>query len=342
MHNLFKLDYFSRAVAQSRPNKFSNRVKVAYPHDNSCRTPALHHLASILSASSLSARSDNFVVNVVFTSVLPRDRRACDVTVLPPPVRRTLVAGCAETPRPHGLRKSTSRMRQRSRQCVLEVSPYGSCPSDIEDHHCCIFYVIIFFASTFGDGGAYEDLQIVDHGYDYGDHHDDGGGDDDDNQERDGGGGCDDQMASAIVLEPSRILADEPSYEGNTTVRDGDPFNITCRVSMFQVIKWQKCGRTLVTTNSASSMHSGAYRCTTQYNKFHVLYVVTAKTTIKANYDYGDKYKIGEYKSKLTLICNIEGTQYLKYIWTWFKGDNQITTDSEDPHHIDVTGNTGC
>jgi len=91
-------------------------------------------------------------------------------------------------------------------------------------------------------------------------------------------------------------LADEPSYEGNTTVRDGDPFKITCRVSMFQVIKWQKDGQTLVTgehfniseavtsdnmfvstitANSASSMHSGAYRCTTQYNKFHVLYVVT-------------------------------------------------------------------
>lgn len=91
-------------------------------------------------------------------------------------------------------------------------------------------------------------------------------------------------------------LADEPSYEGNTTVRDGDPFKITCRVSMFQVIKWQKDGHTLVTgehyniseavtnenmfvstitANSASSMHSGAYRCTTQYNKFHVLNVVT-------------------------------------------------------------------
>lgn len=91
-------------------------------------------------------------------------------------------------------------------------------------------------------------------------------------------------------------LADEPNYEGNTTVMEGEPFKITCRVSMFQVIKWQKDGHTLVTdenfnisgavtndsmfvstvmANSASSMHSGAYRCTTQYNKFHVLNVVT-------------------------------------------------------------------
>ncbi|XP_022176104.1 neuroplastin isoform X1 [Myzus persicae] len=168
-------------------------------------------------------------------------------------------------------------------------------------------------------------------------------------------------FCALLDFGPSRVLADEPSYEGNTTVRDGDPFKITCRVSMFQVIKWQKDGHTLVTgehfniseavtsdnmfvstitANSASSMHSGAYRCTTQYNKFHVLYVVTAQATIKANYDYGDKYKIGEYKSKLTLNCNVDGTQDQKYIWKWFKGDNQITTDSEDPHHIDVSGNT--
>lgn len=90
-------------------------------------------------------------------------------------------------------------------------------------------------------------------------------------------------------------IADEPSYEGNKTVREGDPFKITCRMSKFQVLKWQKDGHTLVTdehykiseeestenivstisVNSASPMHSGAYRCTTQYDKFHVLQVVT-------------------------------------------------------------------
>lgn len=92
------------------------------------------------------------------------------------------------------------------------------------------------------------------------------------------------------------FLADEPSYEGNTTiVMEGDPFKITCRVSVFQVIKWQKDGETLImdkhynitedktsdnmvvstiSANSASSIHSGAYRCTTQYNKVHVLNVV--------------------------------------------------------------------
>lgn len=88
--------------------------------------------------------------------------------------------------------------------------------------------------------------------------------------------------------------AGEPSYEGNTTVREGDPFKVTCHISVFLVLKWQKDGHTLdehynisnevssdnmikstISVNSASSMHSGAYRCTTQYNKFHVLYVVT-------------------------------------------------------------------
>lgn len=101
-----------------------------------------------------------------------------------------------------------------------------------------------------------------------------------------------------FVLETKLdYIADEPSYEGNTTVREGDPFKITCRVSRFQIIKWQKDGHNLdmdknyninssevlndnifvstISADSASSMHSGAYRCTTQYNKFHVLYVVT-------------------------------------------------------------------
>lgn len=91
------------------------------------------------------------------------------------------------------------------------------------------------------------------------------------------------------------FLANEPSYEGNTTVEEGDPFKITCLVSKFQVIKWQKDGQNLImslynssqedtgdnmfistiSVNSASLVHSGAYRCTTEYNKVHVLSVVT-------------------------------------------------------------------
>lgn len=159
---MFKLDQFSHAVAQSRPNKFSNRVKVADPHDNSCRTPALLHLATILSASSFSGRSDNFVVNDVFTSVLPRDRRACDVTVLPPSVRHKIVflwlpvvsafirirrgplvlpsSICSSyssrwlrwDPEGRGhTRKSTSRsVNVLVKGVLLEVSPCGSRPSD--------------------------------------------------------------------------------------------------------------------------------------------------------------------------------------------------------------------
>lgn len=105
-------------------------------------------------------------------------------------------------------------------------------------------------------------------------------------------------MKNVFVFLETKLdyIADEPNYEGNTTVRNGDPFKITCHVSMFEVIKWQKDGQNLntddhynisgeetsnnifvstISVNSASSMHSGAYRCTTQYNKFHVLKVVT-------------------------------------------------------------------
>lgn len=105
------------------------------------------------------------------------------------------------------------------------------------------------------------------------------------------------QKFFVFVLDTKlNFVADEPNYKGNTTVREGDPFKITCRVSVFQVIKWQKDGYNLVTdehyniseevtndnmlvstisANSASSMHSGSYRCTTQYNRFFVLDVLT-------------------------------------------------------------------
>lgn len=99
-----------------------------------------------------------------------------------------------------------------------------------------------------------------------------------------------------FVLETKLdFIANEPSYEGNTTVKEGDPFKITCHVSKFKVIKWQKDNHDLITSsynisqqdngdnmfvstisvNSASMMHSGAYRCTTEYNMAHVLSVVT-------------------------------------------------------------------
>lgn len=66
---------------------------------------------------------------------------------------------------------------------------------------------------------------------------------------------------------------------------------------------------------------------------------------------------------KLSLNCNVEGTSDPKYTWKWsvsnynylhfviifklnysiffrFKGANQILTDSDDPHHIEVIANT--
>lgn len=87
-------------------------------------------------------------------------------------------------------------------------------------------------------------------------------------------------------------LPDRPIYEGNTTVKEGDPFMITCHMSLFKVLKWQLNNQTLnskgnytisgtnnteivstISVNSASPMHSGEYRCTTQYSTFHKLLV---------------------------------------------------------------------
>jgi len=43
---------------------------------------------------------------------------------------------------------------------------------------------------------------------------------------------------------------------------------------------------------------------------------------------------------KLILNCKLDGTQDPNYIWKWFKGNVPITTDSNDPHHVDVSENT--
>ncbi|XP_050431711.1 basigin isoform X2 [Adelges cooleyi] len=169
-------------------------------------------------------------------------------------------------------------------------------------------------------------------------------------------------LCALFAFVPSLIVADEPSYEGNNTVKEGSPFKITCRVSAFQFIKWQKDSHNLsdehynistdktgdnmfvstISVNSAASLHSGSYRCTTQYNNVHVLEVVTgADVIIRANYDFGDAYKAGEYKQPLTLSCTYEGPQDSKYYWKWYKGDKQIVTDDADnTHHVTVSGNT--
>lgn len=48
------------------------------------------------------------------------------------------------------------------------------------------------------------------------------------------------------------------------------------------------------------------------------VFFVLAQVTIKANYDFSDNHKVGEYKMKLILNCNIiDGTQDPKYIWKW-------------------------
>ncbi|VVC34321.1 Hypothetical protein CINCED_3A013515 [Cinara cedri] len=68
---------------------------------------------------------------------------------------------------------------------------------------------------------------------------------------------------------------------------------------------------------------------------------VLAQVNIKANYDYGDKFKVAEYKMKVVLNCNVaESTQDQKYLWKWFKEEDSINTDSDDPHHVSVSDNT--
>ncbi|XP_050541177.1 basigin isoform X2 [Daktulosphaira vitifoliae] len=164
-----------------------------------------------------------------------------------------------------------------------------------------------------------------------------------------------------IVPFPS--AADEPSYEGSNTIREGSPFTITCRVSTFSAIKWKKDNETLefnnhykinvnetddnmristVTVNSAILKDSGSYRCTTEYNKFHVLEVVSteADVIIKASYDFSDRHIAANYKQPLTINCTVEGTQDPKHFWKWLKDDKPITTEmSDSDSSLTVDGN---
>lgn len=93
-------------------------------------------------------------------------------------------------------------------------------------------------------------------------------------------------------------------YEGNTTVEEGDPFTITCRLSIFEAVKWEKDGVVLIPDSHnmyqtseesadgdtkvlarlrvkfALPLHSGTYQCNSFNNKSHHLTVLSGKSVV--------------------------------------------------------------
>lgn len=85
-------------------------------------------------------------------------------------------------------------------------------------------------------------------------------------------------------------------YKGNTSVSEGERFVITCNLTMFDPVKWEKDGVALVPdlknkyvfeeenepgggilarleVDSALPLHSGTYRCNSFHNESHLLIV---------------------------------------------------------------------
>lgn len=89
------------------------------------------------------------------------------------------------------------------------------------------------------------------------------------------------------------------TYEGDSLVVEGDPFRITCRVTLFDSVKWQKDGRTLypdiynnitldqkstggtvlatLSVSYANIFHTGSYKCNSFTNESLQIYVLSGK-----------------------------------------------------------------
>jgi hypothetical protein len=90
-------------------------------------------------------------------------------------------------------------------------------------------------------------------------------------------------------------------YEGNSTVEEGEPFTISCFLTLFDPVQWEKDGKAIVSEPGLTSAysfheetingkvmaslvvkaalpeHSGSYRCNTLSSDSHHIYVISGK-----------------------------------------------------------------
>lgn len=90
-------------------------------------------------------------------------------------------------------------------------------------------------------------------------------------------------------------------YEGNSTVDEGEPFVISCFLTLFDPVQWEKDGKAVmyepgvtsdysfheetvegkvmasIIVKAALPHHSGSYRCNTLSKESHQIYVTSGK-----------------------------------------------------------------
>ncbi|KAE8753139.1 hypothetical protein FOCC_FOCC000062 [Frankliniella occidentalis] len=133
-------------------------------------------------------------------------------------------------------------------------------------------------------------------------------------------------------------------YEGNKVVVEGDPFTITCHLTVYDVIKWQLNEQTInpdsenqykleeekingkvvakLSVLQAQHSHTGSYRCTSFSNVTHQVYVLSANS-VKPNWDF-EPYKVFKYDTAFALQCNVTGTPGGQFVLRWYKEDKVI------------------
>ncbi|KAK6630105.1 hypothetical protein RUM43_005054 [Polyplax serrata] len=138
-------------------------------------------------------------------------------------------------------------------------------------------------------------------------------------------------------------------------VVEGNPFQIICKLTVFDTMKWQRNGVTLfadentqMTLNederggagyiiaklmirNAREFHTGEYTCSSFGGPGHTVTVVGVGSSIKlvGNFDF-DSYKVIEYKSTLNMQCNLTDESVTdSYTVKWFKDGKSISEDSD-------------
>nr|CAD7429827.1 unnamed protein product [Timema monikensis] len=141
-------------------------------------------------------------------------------------------------------------------------------------------------------------------------------------------------------------VAHRVQYEGSSVVLVGEPIIITCNMSVFYSVKWQRGGDDLnppeyqisqekrdnmlysnLSVAKALPYHTGNYRCFTFDTESHHVYVISANV-IKPNFDQEVGFKLLSLKAEeLVLQCNFTAPS-TNYTLTWLKDDQPLPKDN--------------
>ncbi|XP_046662104.1 basigin isoform X2 [Homalodisca vitripennis] len=159
-----------------------------------------------------------------------------------------------------------------------------------------------------------------------------------------------------VIFTRSSAYGGNILYEGNATVDEGEPFTISCFLTLFDPVQWEKDGKVIVSepgptsaytfheesvdgkvmaslvVKKASPQHSGSYRCNTLSTESHQIYVISA-SELTPNRDY-DGYKVLNYAEPLVLTCN-ESNPSPDFVMKWLKNGKPIhTSEGERPNIV--------